>query len=59
MSIVVHKAHINLPTIFRNIVQIISANNNGSLHFVGDNQALQDTTTDGNVAGEGAPIIRF
>jgi hypothetical protein len=44
-------------SVFRNVVQVISTDDNGSLHLVGDNHALKDTATDGNVASEGAPKV--
>ena len=40
-----------------NVVKIISSDNNGSLHFCGDTDSLEDFTSDGYVAGEWAFLI--
>ncbi len=44
-------------SVLSNILQVISSADNGSLHFVGDNHALEDTTADRNVASEGALLV--
>jgi hypothetical protein len=45
-------------SVLGDVVEVVSADDDGSLHLVGDNQALQDTTTDRHVASEGAPVAR-
>jgi hypothetical protein len=38
-------------------LQIITTNNKGSLHLVRDDHSLQDSATDGNIAGEWALLV--
>jgi hypothetical protein len=35
-------------------MEVVSANDNGALHFGGHDDAGEDTAADGDVAGEGA-----
>ena len=46
-----------ISVVFRNIVEIISSHNNSSLHFVWDDDALENLTSDRNVRGEGTFFI--
>lgn len=46
-----------ISIVFRDIVKIVSSDDNGSLHFGGDADAFQDSASDGDVAGEGAFLI--
>ena len=46
-----------ISIVFGDIVQIISSDDNCSLHFSWNNNALQDLTTNGDVAGEGTFLI--
>lgn len=46
-------------SVLGDILQIISTNNNGSLHLGGDDQTLQDAATDGHIAGEGALLVNI
>lgn len=46
-------------SIFRHILQVISANNKSSLHFVGDDQSLQDASTNRHVSGERALLVNI
>lgn len=39
------------------ILQVITANNKGSLHLVRDDHSLQDSATDGDIAGEWALLV--
>lgn len=34
--------------VFRDVVEVVSADNNGSLHLGGDDSTLEDTSADGN-----------
>lgn len=43
--------------VFGDVLQVISAHNDGSLHLSGDNHSLQNTTTNGHVASEGALLV--
>jgi len=38
-------------------MEIISSHNNGSLHFVGDDNTLKNLASNGNVGGEGTFLI--
>jgi len=44
-------------SVLRNVLQVVATNNDGSLHFVGDDHGLKDTTADGHVASEGALLV--
>jgi len=39
------------------IVEVVTTNNNSSLHLVGDYNTTENTTTDGDVASEGALLV--
>lgn len=39
------------------VVEIVTTNNNSSLHLVGDNNTTENTTTDGDVTSEGALLV--
>lgn len=43
--------------IFRDVVQILSSDNDGSVHLGGDNGASQDTATDRHQTREGALFV--
>ena len=43
--------------VFRDVVKVISSDNNSSLHFGWDHDTLEDSSSDGDVAGEGAFLI--
>lgn len=43
--------------VFSDVVQIISSNDDGLLHFVGDNKTLEDTASNGDVSGEGTLLV--
>ena len=45
------------PTVFWNVMQVITTDNNGSVHFGGHNLACKDTTANGDVASEGAFFV--
>ena len=42
-----------------NVVKIISSDDNGSLHFSGDADTLENFSSDGYVAGEWAFLINI
>jgi hypothetical protein len=44
-------------SVFGDVLQVVSAHNDGSLHLGGDDHGLQDTAADGHVAGEGALLV--
>lgn len=44
-------------TVLGNVVKVVPTNDNRALHLRGDDESLQNFTTDGNVAGEGAFLI--
>lgn len=44
-------------SVLRDVLQIISTNYDGSLHLGGDDKSLQDTTTNGHIASEGALLV--
>ena len=43
--------------VFRDVVKVISSDDDGSLHFGWDADTLKDSSSDGDVAGEGAFLI--
>jgi len=38
--------------VLANVVQVITANDDSSLHLILDDNTSQNTTTDGNISGE-------
>ena len=46
-------------SVLGDILQVITAHNHGSLHFVGDNHSFQDTTTNRYISGEGALLVNI
>jgi hypothetical protein len=40
-----------------NVVQIVPADNNGALHLGANDESLEDASTDGDIAGEGALFV--
>lgn len=45
------------PSVLGHELQVVSAHDDGSLHLVGDDHALEDAAADGHVAGEGALLV--
>jgi hypothetical protein len=43
--------------VLSNVVEVISADNDGTLHLVGNDDTTEDATADGNVTGERALLI--
>ena len=43
--------------VFGNVMKVISSDDDGSLHFGWDADTLEDSSSDGDVAGEGAFLI--
>ena len=46
-----------VSVIFGNIMKIISSDDNGPLHFGGDDNTLENFASDGDIAGEGALFV--
>ena len=46
-----------VTVVFRDVVEIVSSDNNCSLHLGGDDDSLEDLASDGDLAGEGALLI--
>ena len=46
-----------VSVVFGNIMQVISSDDNGPLHFCGDTDSLEDLSSNGYVACEGAFLI--
>jgi len=46
-----------ISVVFRNIVEIVPSDDDGSLHFSGDHDTLEKLAADGDVGGEGALLI--
>ena len=44
-------------TVLGNVVKVVPTNDNRALHLRGDDDSLQDLTTDGNVPGEGTLLV--
>lgn len=44
-------------TVFAHIVQIVTTNDDGTLHLQLLDDSVQDTSTDANITGEGAFVI--
>eukprot|EP00349_Pseudokeronopsis_sp_Brazil_P010564 CAMPEP_0202971630 /NCGR_PEP_ID=MMETSP1396-20130829/28813_1 /ASSEMBLY_ACC=CAM_ASM_000872 /TAXON_ID= /ORGANISM="Pseudokeronopsis sp., Strain Brazil" /LENGTH=195 /DNA_ID=CAMNT_0049701183 /DNA_START=44 /DNA_END=628 /DNA_ORIENTATION=+ len=44
-------------TVLREVLQVISSDNEGSLHLVGNNHGLQNSTTDGDIASKWALLV--
>lgn len=46
-----------VSVVLRDIVEVVTSDDNGSLHFGAEDNAFQDLASDVNVAGEGAFLI--
>ena len=46
-----------ISAILLDIVEIISSDDDGSVHFGADAHSLQDTSSDGDIAGEGTLLV--
>ena len=46
-----------VSAILFNIVEVISSDDDGSVHFGADAHSLKNTTSDGDVSGEGALLV--
>lgn len=44
-------------TVFRDVVEVVSSDNDSAGHFGGDNFASQDTAADRHFTGEGALLV--
>ena len=46
-----------VSVVFGDVMKIISSDDDSSLHFCGDDNSLEDFSSDGDVAGEGTFLI--
>ena len=46
-------------TVLLDVVEVVSANNNSTLHLGGHNHASQDTSSDGDVSGKRALLVNI
>jgi len=44
-------------TVLLDVVKVIPADDNGTLHLGGDDESLKDLSADGNISGEGALLV--
>ena len=47
----------NIPSVLLDVSEVVTADNNGAFHLGGDDETLQDGTTDRNVGSERALLI--
>ena len=47
----------NIPSVLLDVTEVVTADNDGALHLGGDDQSLQDGTTNRDGGGEGALLI--
>ena len=45
------------PVILFDVMQIVSSDGNGSMHFVRQNDTFEDSASDGDVGGEWALVV--
>ena len=60
MSLLVTTAqnrHERLPSVLLDITQVITAHNNSTLHLGGNDQSLQNSSTNGHIRGERTLLI--
>ena len=48
-----------ISVIFLNIVEIVSSNDNSSVHFSRDAHSLENSSSDGDITGEGAFLVNI
>lgn len=46
-----------VTTVLSDVVQVVSSDDDGSLHLGGDDKSLEDSSTDGNISGKGALLV--
>jgi hypothetical protein len=46
-----------IRTVFGDVVEVVTADDESTGHLGGDNTASEDTTTDGDITGEGALLV--
>ena len=46
-----------VPVVFGDVVKVVPPDDDGPVHFGGNDDALEDLASDGDVAGEGAFLI--
>ena len=46
-----------VSVVFGDVVEIVSSDDDGSLHFCGNTNTLEDLASDGDVGGEGALLV--
>ena len=47
----------NIPSVLLDVSEVVTADNNGTFHLGGDDETLQDGTTDRNVGSERTLLI--
>jgi len=45
------------PVVLLDVMQVIASDNDGPSHFGIDDNALEDSSADGNITGEGALLV--
>jgi hypothetical protein len=46
-----------VSAVLDNVVKVVPSDNDGVLHLGGDDHTIQNSSTDGNIAGEGALLV--
>ena len=46
-----------VPVVFWDVVEVVFPHDNGALHFIAEHDSLENSASDGDVAGEGAFLI--
>lgn len=46
-----------ITVVLLDVVKVITTDDNGALHLVGDDNTSQDTSTDGDITSEGALLV--
>ena len=46
-----------VTAVLSDVVQVVSSDDDGSLHLGGDDLPLEDSSTDGNISGEGTLLV--
>lgn len=48
-----------VTTVLSDVVQVVSSDNDGSLHLGGHDLSLEDSSTDGNISSKGALLVNI
>ena len=46
-----------ITLVLGDVVEVVTTNDNGALHLGGDDETLEDLSTDGNISSEGALLV--